>query len=166
MPGPPPKPADERARRNRTAATMTLPSKGRKGRAPKWPLVPPGISVDGVRMVDDAAEHRELQVWADLWKTPQATAWEQLGWTHNVALYVRCLVAAEFGNQKVLPEVRQWTDRLGLSPMAMLRLQWVIAEDEVAEKRSSKQAAAEPTGARARYAGLSVVGGSDAAGGA
>lgn len=168
MPGPAQKPADERARRNRTsAATIQLPAKGRRGRAPRFPLVPPGTTIDGQRLLDEVAEARELEVWAELWKTPQAHAWEQLGWNHNVALYVRCLVAAEFGNSRILPEVRQWTDRLGLSPKAMQTLHWVVAEDEVKAAREAKKAAeaAHATGARARYAGMSVVG-NDAAGGA
>lgn len=36
--GPPPKPADQRARRNATVAMIRLPADGRKGRAPAWPL--------------------------------------------------------------------------------------------------------------------------------
>jgi hypothetical protein len=38
MPGPAPKPADQRARRNPTYAMTRLPAEGRKGRAPAWPL--------------------------------------------------------------------------------------------------------------------------------
>lgn len=38
MPGPAPKPADQRARRNPTYAMTRLPADGRKGRAPAWPL--------------------------------------------------------------------------------------------------------------------------------
>lgn len=36
--GPPPKAADQRARRNATVAMTRLPAGGRKGRAPAWPL--------------------------------------------------------------------------------------------------------------------------------
>lgn len=38
MPGPPPKPAEHRARRNATVAMTRLPAEGRTGRAPAWPL--------------------------------------------------------------------------------------------------------------------------------
>jgi hypothetical protein len=38
----------------------------------------------------------------------------------------------------LLAEARQMEDRLGLSPMAMLRLRWEIQEDQVAEKRAQK----------------------------
>lgn len=40
MPGPPPKDANRRARRNATPTTTKLPSEGRKGRPPVWPLLP------------------------------------------------------------------------------------------------------------------------------
>ncbi|MDN4174722.1 hypothetical protein QWY28_17305 [Nocardioides sp. SOB77] len=38
--GPPPKPADQRARRNASPAMTQLPKSGRPGRAPAWPLGP------------------------------------------------------------------------------------------------------------------------------
>lgn len=119
MPGPPPKDPAQRRRRNRPAEVTTLPAEGRQGRAPAWPLS---------KMVAG-----ELAAWRDAWATPQAVAWEQLGWTRVVARYVRVLVAAELpgANAQVLSECRQMEDRLGLSPMAMRRLQWKVAgEDE------------------------------------
>ncbi|MCM0622499.1 hypothetical protein [Nocardioides bruguierae] len=42
--GPPPKPADQRARRNAGVAMTRLPASGRSGRTPKWPL-PPDIGL-------------------------------------------------------------------------------------------------------------------------
>lgn len=152
MPGPAPKPADERARRNKPQVAMRLPAAGRSGPAPKFPLAGPFGDDLEVRAI------REREVWAELWRTPQAVAWERLAWTHNVALYCRLLVAAEMGDAKAMPEVRQWADRLGLSPLALLRLQWVIDADEVGERREEKAAPV----ARARYGGLRSVGGSSA----
>jgi hypothetical protein len=35
-----------------------------------------------------------------------------------------------------LSEVRQLEDRLGLTPMAMLRLRWEVVRDELAEARA------------------------------
>ena len=46
--------------------------------------------------------------------------------------------AAIKGVAGLLGEVRQLEDRLGLSPMAMLRLRWQISSDEVAEKRQER----------------------------
>lgn len=68
-------------------------------------------------------------LWVSLWSTPQAVAWEGLGWTRVVARYAKLLLAAEkpSATAALLSEVRQLEDRLGLSPMAMRRLQWEIA---------------------------------------
>jgi hypothetical protein len=82
----------------------------------------------------------EAEVWADLWATPQAVAWERLGWLRDVAQYARHKVLAELGELDSAKEARQWSDRLGLSPMALLRLRWQIAADEVAEKRDQQPA--------------------------
>lgn len=127
MPGPPPKPAEQRRRRNLAPQTTKLPPEGRPGPPPDWPL--------GGRR--NAAEGR---VWAEVWATPQAAAWERLGWVRPVARYVRCLVASEkpAALASLLGEVRQLEDRLGLSPMSMLRLRWEIAPDEIAELREEK----------------------------
>jgi hypothetical protein len=72
-----------------------------------------------------------------LWATPHAVAWEELGWARTVARYCRLVLEAEKKDAKVtlLGEVRQMEDRLGLSPMAMLRLRWRIdTEGSVAHR--------------------------------
>ena len=123
MPGPAPKSPETRRRVNAPMAnTMKLPSEGRTEPAPDWPF-------------DDFAP----AVWAELWATPQAVAWDRLGWTRVVARYCRVLLVAESEtNAALLGEVRQLEDRLGLSPMAMLRLRWEIVTDEVGERRDDK----------------------------
>ena len=88
----------------------------------------------------------EAEVWTGLWATPQAVAWERLGWLRDVAQYARHKVLAELGELDAAKEARQWSDRLGLSPMALLRLRWQIAPDEVTEKREQQPV----TGARGR----------------
>lgn len=132
MPGPAPKPADQVRRRNAPAAnTLKLPPEGRTGATPDWPLI-----------------GDEPQTWVDLWATPQAAAWERLGWTRVVARYVHILTLCgnpESMTAALLGEARQMEDRLGLTPMSMLRLRWEIAADEVAEQR-----AATPKKARRR----------------
>ena len=72
MPGPAPKPAAERRRRNAPRANTTLlPSEGRKGPAPKWPL--PTLKAEG---------------WDEIWKLPQAVMWERMYAEEVVARYV------------------------------------------------------------------------------
>lgn len=84
----------------------------------------------------------EEELWADLWQLPQAVQWERLGWLRDVAQYVRHKVLAELGDLDGAREARQWSDRLGLSPLAMLRLRWEVVADEVGAKREERKAPA------------------------
>lgn len=117
MPGPPPK--RNARRRNARPAWVTLPADGRKGRAPRWPL--PG---------------RVQRGWAELWRRPQAVMWER---NHDEFLVARYLILRNtiqdeldhsVVNATAMAELRQIEDRLGLSPMAMKRLQWEIGDAE------------------------------------
>ena len=145
MPGPAPKPADQVRRRNAPAAnTVKLPPEGRTGDAPTWPL-----------------SGETPETWVGLWATPQAAAWERLGWTRVVARYVHILKMCEQPEQMtaaLLSEARQMEDRLGLTPMSMLRLRWEIASDEVAEKRTTKAAPKTTARRRLKVADSGVAG--------
>lgn len=114
------------ARRNPRAGPVKLPAAGRAGDPPPWPLA-------------GRTTIAERKAWAELWSTPQAVAWEQLGWTRTVARYCRLMVEAEKRNApaKALAEARQLEDRLGLTPKSMRLLLWEIARDEVAEQRQA-----------------------------
>lgn len=134
--GPPPKRPEGRRKGGSssglTGAVTYLPAEGRQFEAPRWPY---DLFLDG-----------EHQLWRDLWATPQAAAWDRLGagTVRVVARYVRLSCRAEgvaagkssLADAQVLGEVRQLEDRLGLSPMAMLRLRWEVVADEVAEARA------------------------------
>lgn len=84
-----------------------------------------------VRNADDL----ERELWAELWATPQAVAWERLKWTREIAQYARWKAKAELGDLDASKEARMLGDRLGLTPRSLLDLRWEIVEDEVAEKR-------------------------------
>src|SRR6266704_5199955 len=88
----------------------------------------------------EATREAQVALWRALWRTPQAVAWERLGWTREVAQYALWKVQAEQGNLEAAKEARQHADRLGLSPMAMLRLRWEVVADEVAERRDDQAA--------------------------
>lgn len=105
----------------------------------------------------------EAELWTDLWATPQAVAWERLGWTREVAQYVRWKVRAELGDLDASKEARQLSDRLGLTPLAMLRLRWEVTADEVGEQRQQRGATRAKKSARQR---LRVVDDSATPGGA
>lgn len=141
--GPAPDPnALRRDRKQDKDGWTTLPADGRQGGVPPWPLtefVKPDKDDPGLH---EAIGAQERSHWERVWATPQAVAWEQLGWTHEVALYVRHLAMAELGDMKAASEARQWSDRLGLNPAAMLRNRWRVSSDEVAPRRSGRVAAA------------------------
>jgi hypothetical protein len=124
-------PKENPARRNARVGPLILPAKGRSGAPPAWPL--PG------RPTPD-----EREAWVLLWGTPQAVAWERLGWTRTVARYCRAMVRSEAMNatSALLNAVTAMEDRLGLTPKAMRLLLWTIASDEVGEARERKQSTA------------------------
>jgi hypothetical protein len=94
----------------------------------------------------------ELALWTQLWTTPQSNAWAELGLgtAREVARYVRHAVKAEAGSAEDAREARQWSDRIGLNPTAMLRNRWKVAPDEMAERRGTKPAAAAVARASSR----------------
>lgn len=191
--GPPPDPtALRRERPSDKDGWTTLPA-ARKGRTPKWPLLPDvtltasrtflqdrieGLDgelgeaemeqdrdlvrslrkdLDAARLELYTLEARieqqdavERQLWRDAWKSPQATAWERLAWHRDVAQYVRHKTLGEMGSIRDAQEARQWSDRLGLNPAAMLRLRWKVAADEVQQRRADRLSAAPAPAPAAR----------------
>lgn len=107
-----------------------------------------GKNVEAVAMVEavirESAE-LELELWGQLWATPQAVAWERMRWTREVAQYTRWKAKGELGDLNAAKEARMLADRLGLTPRSLQDLRWSIASDEVAEKRDDV-----PTSARDR----------------
>lgn len=114
MPGPAPSHHSLGKGKKPPAGAILLPREGRKGKRPRWPLHGPVPSA-----------------WAYVWTLPQAVAWERLALHRVVARYALILEAAESGDAPaaLLAEARQMEDRLGLSPMAMLRLRWEMADE-------------------------------------
>lgn len=141
MPGPAPKKDSERRRRNAPMAnTVKLPAAGRKGTTPRWPL-----------------SGRTPKGWVGLWKKPQAVMWERNGDELLVARYLKLRnmvqdpVDISDVKPTVLGELRQMEDRLGLSPMALLRLRWEIVEE-------GPEVVSSPRPRRSRRGRLRVVG--------
>lgn len=134
MPGP--APSKNARRRNARPDWVTLPATGRPGSPPPFPIAPP-IDKDPETGELRQAEHPEGldALWTELWSAPQAVAWEALSWTRVVARYALLVLASERprASGKTLEEVRHLEDRLGLSPMAMKRLQWEVGETAAQE---------------------------------
>ena len=126
----PPKADPARGLRGKSGP-QKLPAEGRKGDPPAWPLS---------TWLDSGKAETEATIWRELWATPQAVAWERLGWVRTVARLTRLLVDIEDPDREsaVAPLHAQATaleDRLGLTPKAMRLLLWEIVADEVNEQR-------------------------------
>lgn len=119
-----------------------LPAEGRQGDTPEWPL--PGRS-----------SKAERELWRQLWASPQAVAWERLGWARSVGRYVRAAIRAERPGAiaYLLSEVRQMEDRLGLNPKAMKDLGWEIVKIPAAEQEQHDDNVADIEDYRQRVSG-------------
>lgn len=154
--GPPPDPHSGRSEQR--AYTLTaLPAEGFKGKAPKFPL-PRRVIVDEWidrdrqphRREDPTAseviESRELELWAWVWKTPQACAWSMVSqrWRwHTIAMWVRTAVICESNDATAADKnsLHRFADQIGLTTAGLAELGWTVAVDEVAKQRSQRDAA-------------------------
>lgn len=105
----------------------------------------------------EVVEKRELELWKRLWRYPQAAVWSVEKWRQDaVAHYVRMSVRVEGPGSKAadVNAMLRLRDEIGLTPVGMRANGWVIAPDEVKEKREAVQS--EET-AQAQRAGFKVV---------
>ncbi len=137
---------------------LALPARGRTGRAPAFPL--PKIVRFGFEVVEgkqvkvadagigNAFRKRELEVWRELWKTPQALAWEREPWRWpTIAKYCRVMVSTELepdASAALLSRERELRIECGLTTDGLRMNGWAIAPDQLAAKRSEKAASAAP----------------------
>jgi hypothetical protein len=122
MPGPPPKPAGQRRRRNTVTAPVTLPSAGSRRKPPPLASVSAGTRA----------------WWKTIWASPMAAAWLDSD-VPGLARLARLLDLLNEGepNALVLAEIRHLEDRFGLSPLARRRLQWEVEQPTVGEQQMS-----------------------------
>jgi hypothetical protein len=140
-------PADPNSGRSddRGLALTALPSKGHRGRAPAFPLPDCEVTVDGgeasdFKVVDDERTARELVVWREVWKTPQAHAWALESWRwRTVALYVRYSVRMEAGDcpSSVASQVIRLADQIGLTPAGLRENGWTITSTSTAKPKTA-----------------------------
>ena len=127
MPGPSPKPDQERVRRNQPTFEWT-------------PI--PGVSGLSAPGLPDFRIWQQPTVdwWEALWLKGQAVMWESSGeslWT--LACLMDDLFAGRVEAHRVSAEVRQHEDRHGLNPKAMIQLRWRFETEESASAPSRKQ---------------------------
>lgn len=123
-----PRPDEKSGRSDRRGVVFTaLPVEGYDGAPPEFPL--------------PLATDRELMVWAEAWRTPQAAAWSVHPWRwRSVAMWVRWSVRmeAEDASAALGNVVIRYADQIGLTPAGMKENGWKIAEDDLAAKRQKQ----------------------------
>ena len=96
--------------------------------APEWPLGPEQTP-------------RQMVLWAELWRRPQAQEWHRLGLKDEIAMLVVYASEAELphGTRDSRTLYRQHRELCGLSTSGMARLRWKIAtEDENPQVRTPR----------------------------
>lgn len=102
------------------------------------------LSAAVTRLQIEQARDAELALWDELWATPQAVMWEESYAHRAVAQFVRWQIRAEQGDMKAAGEARQWSDRLGMNPLALLRLRVEIEAAQAAEDRGRQRRESSP----------------------
>lgn len=149
--GPAADPASGRSEQRGYTLTA-LPAGGYEGKVPEFPL--PRIVrwnefyEDGKkrRETDDGAtegfRERELEVWAEAWRTPQACAWSLESWRWpTVAEFCRLKTIVEMepdANAALVAQLHRFRDQIGLTPAGLKENGWAIAADEVGAKARTK----------------------------
>jgi len=123
MPGPPPNP-NARRKNDRQTGFTTLA--GCRSTVPRLPTIK-GRSWSAATRA----------AWAAWWASPQATRWTDDD-VPQLVLVARLYEAALAGEQAALVELRQWSDRFGMTPLARLKNRWLVPAPE-----TSTEAAAE-----------------------
>ncbi len=143
-----PQPDPTSARTERRGLTFTpLPPEGRKGKTPPFPI--PALKDPQTRRVTPLAA-REKAIWRALWKTPQATVWENEPWRWRIiAEMCRVEASVELAHEPsaaLIGQLHRYRDQIGLTPAGMRENGWQIAQPAAPEKkqpRTTRTSAAE-----------------------
>lgn len=146
MPGPAPqKDALRRDRPSDQASWTHLPFAGRTDPPPAFPLPRP--------------TKREMVIWEEEWRRPQALMWERLGLGAEVALYVRTRIQAEAPKARsdVLGVVQRFLLSLGLTAEGLARRRWIIDSAEEAPSAPVRNDDSDRESPQARLARIKGV---------
>jgi len=88
----------------------------------------------------EQAKDAELELWALLWSTPQATMWDDSpAFARMLAQFVRWNVKAEHGDKDAAVEARLRGKEFGLTPLTLLGLKQEIEATEAAEEKGKER---------------------------
>lgn len=125
-----PQPVEGSRTSERKGFSLTaLPAEGYDGPVPNFPLPSP--------------TDRELDVWEQAWRTPQACAWSMPSesWrVRTVAMWCRLSVRceAEDAGAALLGQLHRFADQIGMTTAGLAEMGWKVAVDEVATKRATQ----------------------------
>lgn len=131
MPGPMPKPAALRQRRNKTATAARLETTER----PRRSAPPLGPHPEGLEW-----HPRTREFWREVWRSPMAREYVRADLD---GLFILATLVDRFWrepSEKLAAEIRLQRQCYGLTPIDRRRLQWEIVRAEEAEQRRPKRA--------------------------
>jgi hypothetical protein len=153
-----PAPDENSGRSDRRGYKLTsLPAEGYDGPVPEWPLPPYVVTRtwyetygrDKVKVTEvdegptaDWAE-REAELWAEIWRTPQACAWSlpSEAWRlQSIARWVRQAVLCESSAASAADhgQLHRYADQIGLTTAGLREMGWKVAIDEVADRAADR----------------------------
>lgn len=127
-----PQPDESSGRSDQRGYKLTaLPAQGFSGPVPAFPLPNPTA--------------RELEVWAEAWRSPQACAWSMPSeaWRiRTVAMWVRVSVRCEADDAgaSLYAQLHRFADQIGMTTAGLAEMGWKVAVDEVAQRREDRPA--------------------------
>ncbi len=124
--GPRPDPQSGRSERRKFVLTA-LPADGFDGEVPEFPIPADSDS--------EVFREREIDLWFDAWRTPQACAWSMQPWRNRIiAQYCRLAAMVELAEEPgpgLIGQLHRFRDQLGLTPAGLRENGWSIAEAAV-----------------------------------
>lgn len=130
MPGPPPKAAGERRRRNKVAGSRVL-------------AVVSSDEVEIPSLLLDGAHPMTVSWWRDIWSSPMSSEFDRSD-IHGL-LILAVLVDAFWRkpSRELAGEIRLQRQAFGLTPLDRRRLQWEIDRGDEAVERTAARAKAK-----------------------
>ena len=129
MPGPIPKPPGLRQRRNRVSTKATLPTEAEAAKQEIPPLPP-----------RKGKWRPEVIFWWEVtWKSPMATEYleaDKPGLYILATLHQAFWTASNKDKFRYAPEIRQQSQKYGLTPIDRRGLQWEVERGDVASQRT------------------------------
>lgn len=130
--------ADPRSGRSarRGVSLTALPATPFGGVVPEFPLPEPS--------------ERELALWDETWRLPQAHAWSlpSESWrVRAVAMWVRTSVRCEAADAPptLLAQLHRFADQIGLTTAGLAEMGWAVAADELSEHRQTVSEPEQPS---------------------